>query len=220
MQLWWLDFHESIRFSKTHSKYQEQPYPLEKTTIVFLDPPTKLHVTFVGYSWNIQGIFIYSIFPEHYFGNIPRNFMGNFFGIFRECIMGMFHEYSTNIYLPGGNSAKFLKTVVCQKICRWWILNIIMFLNILSPNSKSYKAICMSDAADIGFIGLAIIATRLFTMFNRFCFQSVCTFNNNIRSSQQRCSVKKGVLRNFPKSTGKHLCQSHLFNKASNLQPY
>ena len=31
---------------------------------------------------------------------------------------------------------------------------------------------------------------------------------NSFRSSHQRCSVKKGVLRNFEKSTGKHLCQS------------
>ena len=28
------------------------------------------------------------------------------------------------------------------------------------------------------------------------------------RSSHQRCSIKKGVLRNFGKFTGKHLCQS------------
>ena len=28
------------------------------------------------------------------------------------------------------------------------------------------------------------------------------------RSSQQKCSVKKGVFRNFAKFTGKHLCQS------------
>ena len=29
----------------------------------------------------------------------------------------------------------------------------------------------------------------------------------------QRCFVKKGVLRNFTKFTGKHLCQSLFFNK-------
>ena len=28
------------------------------------------------------------------------------------------------------------------------------------------------------------------------------------RSSHQRCSIEKGVLRNFAKFTGKHLCQS------------
>ena len=33
------------------------------------------------------------------------------------------------------------------------------------------------------------------------------------RSSHQRCSVKKGVLRNFAKFTGKHLCQSLFFNE-------
>ena len=35
------------------------------------------------------------------------------------------------------------------------------------------------------------------------------------RSSRQRCSIKKGVLRNFRKFTGKHLCQSLFFNKVS-----
>ena len=33
------------------------------------------------------------------------------------------------------------------------------------------------------------------------------------RSSRRRCSVKKGVLKNFTKYTGKHLCQSLFFNK-------
>ena len=36
-----LDFHENIRFSKTPAEYQENPYLLEKTTFVFLDPPKK-----------------------------------------------------------------------------------------------------------------------------------------------------------------------------------
>ena len=38
-----LDFHENIRFSKTLGEYQEKPYPLEKTTIAFLDPPKKCY---------------------------------------------------------------------------------------------------------------------------------------------------------------------------------
>ena len=32
------------------------------------------------------------------------------------------------------------------------------------------------------------------------------------RSSHQRCSIRKGVLRNFVKFTGKHLCQSRFFS--------
>ena len=40
-----------------------------------------------------------------------------------------------------------------------------------------------------------------------------------IRSSHRRCSVRKGVPRNFAKFTGKHLCQSLLFNKVAGLMP-
>ena len=37
------------------------------------------------------------------------------------------------------------------------------------------------------------------------------------RNSHQRCSIKKGVLRNFTKFTGKHLCQSIFVNKVAGL---
>ena len=35
----------------------------------------------------------------------------------------------------------------------------------------------------------------------------------NLEAVAWRCSVRKGVLRNFTKFTGKHLCQSLFFNK-------
>ena len=38
-----------------------------------------------------------------------------------------------------------------------------------------------------------------------------------VRSSHQRCSIRKAVLWNFAKSTGKHLCQSLFFNKVAGL---
>ena len=38
------------------------------------------------------------------------------------------------------------------------------------------------------------------------------------RSRHQRCSVRKGVLRNFAKLT-EHLCQSLFFNKVTGLRP-
>ena len=54
-----------------------------------------------------------------------------------------------------------------------------------------------------------------------------CNFDNlgckeifiHNRSSHRRCSVKKGVFRNFAKFTGKHLHQSLFFNKISGLKP-
>ena len=41
--------------------------------------------------------------------------------------------------------------------------------------------------------------------------------NEIIGSSRPEVFYKKGVLRNFTKSTGKHLCQSPFFNKVAGL---
>ena len=40
-----------------------------------------------------------------------------------------------------------------------------------------------------------------------------------LRSSHQRCFVRKGALKNFAKFTGKHLCQNLFFNKVAGLRP-
>ena len=39
-----------------------------------------------------------------------------------------------------------------------------------------------------------------------------------LRSSHKVCSLRKGVLKNFTKFTGKHLCQSLFFNKVAGLR--
>ena len=36
-----------------------------------------------------------------------------------------------------------------------------------------------------------------------------------LEAAAQRCSVRKGILRNFVKFTGKHLCQDLFFNKVA-----
>ena len=41
---------------------------------------------------------------------------------------------------------------------------------------------------------------------------------NTNRSSQRRCSVKSGFLRNFAKFTGKHLCKRLFFDKVVGLR--
>ena len=38
-----------------------------------------------------------------------------------------------------------------------------------------------------------------------------------VKSSHQRCSIKKGVPKNFVKFTGKHLCQSLFLNRVAGL---
>ena len=92
-----LEFHKKIRFSKTLTEYQEQPYPLS----YFLIHPKKLCNICKIFMEQSENIFIFNI-PGTLIRNIPRNFIGNLFHIFWEYIMRMFHEYSLNIYLPGG----------------------------------------------------------------------------------------------------------------------
>ena len=43
--------------------------------------------------------------------------------------------------------------------------------------------------------------------------------SSKTRSSRPEVLCKKGVLRSFAKFTGKHLCQSLLFNKVADLRP-
>ena len=47
----------------------------------------------------------------------------------------------------------------------------------------------------------------------------LCNINNKKRSSRTKVFCKKGVLRNFAKFTGKHLCQSLSFYKVAALMP-
>ena len=52
-------------------------------------------------------------------------------------------------------------------------------------------------------------------LLSPFYFQS--GRRESFRNSHHRCSVKKVVLKNFAKFTGKHLCLSLLFNKVAGL---
>ena len=80
-----LDFHEYIRFSKTLSKYQEQPYPLEKTIHVFLDSPKKN-------ACNIRRIFMEQSENIPIF-NIPKTLFRNILGISYGNVPQVFYEH-------------------------------------------------------------------------------------------------------------------------------
>ena len=51
-----------------------------------------------------------------------------------------------------------------------------------------------------------------------FCKKGVNQCTMPFRSSHRKCSLRKGILRNFSKFTGKHLCQDHFFNKVAGLR--
>ena len=54
------------------------------------------------------------------------------------------------------------------------------------------------------------VIKKLFFIYENFFFRSLALW---YRSSHRRCSVRKSVLRNFVKYSGKHLCQNPFFSK-------
>ena len=60
----------------------------------------------------------------------------------------------------------------------------------------------------------------IFLHLQLFLFANVLpfTFHTNASSSHQRCSLKKGVLRNFSKFTGKQLRHGLFLNKLAGLR--
>ena len=62
-----------------------------------------------------------------------------------------------------------------------------------------------------------------FQGFRDFSFLNLAEASKTIgillQESHRRCSIRKRVLRNFAKFTGKHLCQSFFFNKVAGLRP-
>ena len=42
--------------------------------------------------------------------------------------------------------------------------------------------------------------------------------DRNTEAAPRRCSIKKGVLKNFAKSTGKHLCPGLFLNNVAGLR--
>ena len=60
-----------------------------------------------------------------------------------------------------------------------------------------------------------LCSCRLMVEFSSHFFLHCYQF----RSSHRRCSVRKDVLRNFTKLTGKHLCHNLFFNEVAGLRP-
>ena len=52
------------------------------------------------------------------------------------------------------------------------------------------------------------------------CIHKMQDTMSYIRSSRPDVFCEKGVLRNFAKFTGEHLCQSHFFNKVAGGASY
>ena len=93
-----------------------------------------------------------------------------------------------------------------------------MFSKIGATVSNKYhvqlqKSICCSEKSEGATIDILLKKTCNFIRKRLHC----CEVYKNTRNNHQRCSVKKGVLINFAKFTGKHRCQSLFLNKVAGL---
>ena len=75
---------------------------------------------------------------------------------------------------------------------------------------------CYHGVIRFTFTFFLIISTTTVNISD-VCFGFKLKRPQRIRSSHQSCFIIKGVLRNFAKFTGKHLCQSLFFNKVAGL---
>ena len=101
------------------------------------------------------------------------------------------------------NSSKFTRKYVCQSVFfkrlyyRFFPVNFPKFVRPLFLQNAFGRLLLYLEPCQISMIEL-------------FC--------GSTEAVAQRCSLK-GVLRNFTKFTGKHLCQSLFFYKVAGLRP-
>ena len=115
------------------------------------------------------------------------------------------------------------------KYCSSVLHFLFYFFNIqvLSLQSRNMVVLSFIDENSVIFRTKNVLSTSFYNEKYMFaCWNSASSLllqysyfpvNNEsrYRCSHQRCSVKKRVLRNFSKFTGKHLCQSLFFNKVA-----
>ena len=110
--------------------------------------------------------------------------------------------------------------------CRFVFSRRFATVFLLSPNVVTTIVASFSHD-DCHFVFSRRFATVFFAILKCYiihyskcsnCFLSQCfPLLLRHRSSHRRCSVRKGVLRNFAKFTGKHLCVSLFFDKVAGL---
>ena len=96
---------------------------------------------------------------------------------------------------------------------------------MVNRNSVYYKAIYLTENINVKLITLLDLGKKLQQQFLKLVQYMVLLTSSQtifliiVRSSRPDVFCKKGVLRNFTKFTGKHLCQSLYFNKVAGLRP-
>ena len=104
---------------------------------------------------------------------------------------------------------------------------LVMYLSLF--NSRPEKLIKTDQNINYQFVLWILVmwqssfTCKLFDAFPKKFFRNQCSlycqYCQQDRSSHRRCSIEKGVLENFAKFTGKHMCQNLIFNEVVDLGP-
>ena len=106
----------------------------------------------------------------------------------------------------------------------------VVKLGMMPSDKKGQLCLVVSDRGDVRTLCsllfwkikafyVFIFQSPLILIYYQFETKKRWLMAWKIRSSHQRCSVRKGVPRNFAKLSGKHLCQRLFFNKVAGLGP-
>ena len=121
------------------------------------------------------------------------------------------------------------------EIHSWSAIESIFFWNI-TDNVFYFKEIIHWNMGEVHYIILIVLIMSTLVGLSELRFGKFVSFEVGLselsvwssrvykfteRSSNRKCSIKKVVLRNITKFTGKYLCQRLVFSKkAGGLQPY
>ena len=110
------------------------------------------------------------------------------------------------------NNFPLSRTIKNSNYFIFQLLQIRVFSNSVIPVLDTYFATAFRCPLILGVLK-AIVKTSLIVQFSL-----IFLFNFLTSWSTRPVFCKKGVLKNSAKFTGKHLCQSHFFNKVALLK--
>ena len=82
-----------LDFQRHTVTIRDKPGILFRSTIVFLDPPKRMHVTFAGYSYIPIGISLYSIFIWEYSPENSWATFAEYSGIYHGSVPRILHKH-------------------------------------------------------------------------------------------------------------------------------
>ena len=103
-----------------------------------------------------------------------------------------------------------------EQLIRIYFFSFFLYLKLLFNRADKYRKIMLIFIKKEHFH--KDTSRQMYNLYEKInCIINI--WYQGLRSSHPAVFCKKGVLRNFTKFTGKHLCQSLYFNKVAGLRP-